>query len=245
MEEIKKENIPLCKEIENLGNKYKKYESEYLLLLDKTKYSILRVDGNAFHTYTKKFNKPFDEKIANAMIYATKEWIKKFNGIIGYTQSDEATIVLPRYDKESLSELPFSGKVNKLITLSSSYFTLMFNKFMKTTDSSPIFDCRIFQVETKEDVLECLRWRHLDSYRNGITCLARSIVGHKVLEKLGTKQRQEIIKNKDDFVIYKNHHVLHGTFILKQLNANKKRYIDFVFGEDFLIPTITIDKIGI
>lgn len=249
-----KRNIPdnivtLAEELDNLGSKYKFEEKKYVEYVDKTKWTVLRVDGRAFHTFTKKYNKPIDERIMNAMVSATKDWIKEFNGLIGYTQSDESTVILPRYEKDSLSELPYGGRVSKLVSLSASYFTLMFNKYMGDSQWKAMFDCRIFQVDSEDDVVGVLRWRQLDGYRNGITSLAASKRSNKELEKLGTKQRQDIVREYQEFDKYKAHHILHGTFVKKNEvvldnETKRKKYNTYVLGSDFKITTPTFEWIN-
>lgn len=59
-------------------------------------YPVVRVDGHCFSKFTKRFTKPYDMRIVDAMNAATMALVQEFHAIIGYTQSDEITIVLPQ-----------------------------------------------------------------------------------------------------------------------------------------------------
>ena len=54
----------------------------------------IRIDGKAFHTFTRGFQKPFDEVLGNAMIRTMKYLCENIQGCkLGYTQSDEITLL--------------------------------------------------------------------------------------------------------------------------------------------------------
>ena len=58
----------------------------------------IRIDGKAFHTFTKGFKKPFDEVLVAAMQNTMKYLCENIQGaVFGYCQSDEITIVLQDY----------------------------------------------------------------------------------------------------------------------------------------------------
>lgn len=46
--------------MKNLGDRMKRYENSYRFYLPNRTYTIIRVDGKAFHTYTKGLNRPYD-----------------------------------------------------------------------------------------------------------------------------------------------------------------------------------------
>lgn len=89
---------------------------------------IIRLDGKAFHTFTKGFQKPFDEVLIKTMQETTKYLCENIQGcVLGYTQSDEITLVLVDY-KNLNSEAWFDYEVQKMCSISASMATMAFNK---------------------------------------------------------------------------------------------------------------------
>ena len=89
----------------------------------------IRIDGKAFHTFTKGFHKPFDDILIKTMQETTKYLCENIQGcVLGYTQSDEITIILVDYQKLTSSAW-FDYEVQKLCSISASMATMAFNKF--------------------------------------------------------------------------------------------------------------------
>ena len=89
---------------------------------------ILRIDGKAFHSFTKSFKKPFDEILINSMQETMKYLCENIQGcVLGYTQSDEISLLLVDYKKLNSSAW-FDYEVQKLCSVSASMATLAFNK---------------------------------------------------------------------------------------------------------------------
>jgi tRNA(His) 5'-end guanylyltransferase len=210
--------MSLHTEIDMLGDKFKCKEKEFVHVLNPNKYTIVRVDGNCFSTFTKSFQKPCDPVLTESMVYACGEWLKKFNGVCVYTQSDEATLIIDKIPAESRSALPFNGVAGKIMTLSSSLFSSMFNEHLAAQGVKKppaIFDARVFQVDTDVDVMEVIRWRQLDCFRNGVSALARSLFSNKELLNKSVSQMLKMI-DTDTLTEYKTSHLLHGTFVKKE-----------------------------
>lgn len=50
---------------------------------------IIRIDGKAFHTFTRRFKRPFDDVLIKTMQETTKYLCENIQGyVLGYTQSD-------------------------------------------------------------------------------------------------------------------------------------------------------------
>ena len=62
---------------------------------------IIRLDGNNFHNWTKGLDRPFDKKLNELMVETTKYLVKETNDIVGYTQSDEITLIIYSDNKKS------------------------------------------------------------------------------------------------------------------------------------------------
>jgi tRNA(His) 5'-end guanylyltransferase len=89
---------------------------------------MIRIDGKAFHTFTRGFQKPFDEVLIKTMQETTKYLCENIQGcVLGYTQSDEITLVLVDYKKLN-SAAWFDYEVQKMCSIAASMATMIFNK---------------------------------------------------------------------------------------------------------------------
>ena len=89
----------------------------------------IRIDGKAFHTFTRGFEKPFDEVLGGAMRETMKYLCENIQGcVLGYTQSDEITLILVDY-KRLNSDAWFDYEVQKMCSIAASMATMAFNKF--------------------------------------------------------------------------------------------------------------------
>ena len=95
----------------------------------------IRIDGKAFHTFTRGFRKPFDHILIKTMQETTKYLCENIQGcVLGYTQSDEITLILVDYQKLTSSAW-FDYEVQKICSISASMATMAFNRvFVKNVD---------------------------------------------------------------------------------------------------------------
>lgn len=114
---------------DDLGNRMKTFYEQ----IPKTKLMrrtpvIIRIDGKAFHTFTRGFKRPFDEVLIKTMQETTKYLCENIQGcVLGYTQSDEITLVLIDYQKFETSAW-FDYEIQKMCSISASMATMAFNK---------------------------------------------------------------------------------------------------------------------
>ena len=81
--------------IKTLSDKMKDYELVSDYRLTKGTPVIVRIDGKAFHTYTKGLDKPFDNILSEAMNYVCRKLVETVQGCkFAYTQSDEISLLL-------------------------------------------------------------------------------------------------------------------------------------------------------
>jgi len=114
---------------DSLGDRMKGYEAVSKTSLMKRTPAIIRIDGKAFHTFTRGFKKPFDEVLVKAMQETTKYLCEHIQGCVyGYTQSDEITLILCDYQTLTTSGW-FDYEVQKLCSISASMATMAFNRF--------------------------------------------------------------------------------------------------------------------
>ena len=195
---------------DNLGDRMKLFEQVSRYMLPTKIPVIIRLDGKAFHTFTKQFKKPFDEQLINAMQETTKYLVENIQGcVMGYTQSDEITLIL----LDTLSEKTeswFNNNLQKMVSVSASMCTAYFNKVLNH-DTLALFDSRAFQIPL-EDVPNNLVWRSRDCYKNAISSVAQCFYSHKQLQNKSTLERLVMIKDKYNFKDYE----LYGTLFYKK-----------------------------
>lgn len=166
------------------------YESTSQLSLVRRIPVIIRIDGHNFKSLTKHFDKPFDTKFRAAMRSTTHELVRQFQGaVFAYTQSDEISILLKDYTHLD-TQAAYKNNLQKLVSLSASYATMFFNKYMDGYGYPATFDSRAFNIP-KEEVVNYFYWRQLDCKRNAIAMIGRAIAGKKSIKGLNIK---EIIK---------------------------------------------------
>lgn len=176
-----------------LGNRMKMYESQTKnLLLNRTPV-IIRLDGKAFHTFTRGLDKPFDESFVKIMQETMLYLCKNIqNCVFGYTQSDEITLVLVDYEKIN-TDTWFGNEVQKIVSISASMATLKFNELSyniwENKRFKAMFDSRAFNVP-KEEVCNNILWRQQDASRNSVNSLAQSLYTHKQLQGIKCKDLQ-------------------------------------------------------
>jgi tRNA(His) 5'-end guanylyltransferase len=89
----------------------------------------IRIDGRSFHSFTKNFDRPFDDILIKSMQETTKYLCENIQGcVLGYTQSDEITLILVDYKTLDTSAF-FDYEVQKVVSISASMATMAFNKF--------------------------------------------------------------------------------------------------------------------
>lgn len=114
---------------DSLGDRMKNnYENRAKTYLLRRTPVIIRLDGKAFHTFTRGFAKPFDARLMRVMQETTLELCKNIQGcVFGYTQSDEITLVLVDYNALD-TDAWFDYSVEKMCSVAASMCTLYFNR---------------------------------------------------------------------------------------------------------------------
>ena len=127
---------------DNLGKRMKEfYEQVPKTRLVRRMPVAIRIDGKAFHTFTRGFQKPFDKVLMQSMQETTKYLCENVQGcVFGYTQSDEITLILVDY-KELDTSAWFDYEVQKLCSISASMATMAFNKFFERNAENYIQNC--------------------------------------------------------------------------------------------------------
>ena len=113
---------------DSLGDRMKSYEGISRIYLTKRMPVIIRIDGKAFHSFTKGFRRPFDEILIKAMQETAKYLCKNIMGCkIAYTQSDEISLLLEDYERVETQPW-FENNLQKIVSVSASMATMAFNR---------------------------------------------------------------------------------------------------------------------
>ena len=153
----------------------------------------VRLDGKAFHSYTRGFARPYDMRVVEAMQETTKYLVHQTKAVIGYTQSDEISLIL--YSNNYLSQTFFDRKIFKLTSVLASMCTYKFNEF-KLRPEPAFFDCRVWNTPTQLEAVNTLIWREQDATRNSISSAAQSVYSHKELLGKSCAEMQEMLFQK-------------------------------------------------
>jgi tRNA(His) guanylyltransferase len=195
----------------SLSDRMKDYESCYGFKVPNRSLMVVRLDGVGFSKYTKNFKKPFDDLLSDVMDATTVELCKTFNPVMGYTQSDEISLVFTTTDNID-SELIYDGKVQKICSIMAGKATAVFNKNMvqmlanfkyadmdvlakiktgKFVELDAFFDARVFVLPEMTEVYNYLTWRQQDCTRNSVSMAASAYFSHQSLEGVKSADKQE------------------------------------------------------
>lgn len=201
----------------DLAKRMKEYEDANKVYLTRRTPVMIRLDGNAFHTFTRGFVRPFDDIMVEAMQRTMKYLCENISGcVLGYTQSDEITLLL--IDYKSATQGAWFGYVKRKVeTISASMATMAFNNAFSevlrekmeeemskcNTDEEKValasyfmkyrrkcgramFDSRAFNIPEFEVINEFI-WRQNDCTRNSVRSVGYANFSHNKLKDVSTK----------------------------------------------------------
>lgn len=185
----------------SLGDRMKFFEQqECNRILMPTLPTLARIDGRSFHTFTKGMKRPFDETMHAMMVDTTKYLVKHTQANIGYTQSDEITLMW--YNPDPKSQIFFNGKLIKMVSALSAMASVAFNQlvndwYTEHAHKLPTFDARVWQVPNINEAQNVFLWRERDCTKNSISMAAQSMFSHKQLHgKHGNQMLDMMITEK-------------------------------------------------
>lgn len=193
----------------SLGDRMKTYERVAQGSVIRRTPVIIRLDGKAFHTWTKQL-KHFDASLLkspfsflmNRLMRATTESLMSEiqNAVFAYSQSDEISILLNDWKTLSTDQW-FNAKIQKMVSVAASIATRAFNEEVFTYNienelvgglSSALFDARIFNLPADE-VVNYFVWREQDASRNSVNMLGQYHFSHKSLQGKNVSQVQDML----------------------------------------------------
>lgn len=207
----------------SLGDRMKNnYENVNRFYLTRRIPVIIRMDMKAGHTFTRGMKKPFDDIFVKTMQDTMKYLCENIQGcVIGYTQSDEISLVLTDY-AELTTDAWFGNNLQKMCSVSASMATLAFNKafndnivkyidnrldagcdvtddlaeytkiLINARNKCAMFDSRVFTIP-KEEVCNYMIWRQQDCTRNSIQSVGQANFSQKELHGKSCNNIQDML----------------------------------------------------
>lgn len=207
---------------DQFGDRMKKYEELATNAVFMPRLPVVcRLDGRGFSRWTKGLQKPYDVRMSRLMIAVTKLLVRETSARVGYTQSDEITLVMV---PEEGQDLYFGARIAKVLSVSASaatqYFTQLLPDFIpekvpsathaencdflngndcnckmweKLLSRAPMFDARAFAVPDLDEAANAVLWREQDATRNSINGAAHEQFGHSALKGKKSTEKMEML----------------------------------------------------
>lgn len=183
--------------IDSFGERMKQYEqAEAGRCLMPRLPVIARLDGRGFHRWTEDLERPYDQRLSDLMTDSTKHLVEQTGARIGYTQSDEISLVF-HSDSETDWSIFFDGKIHKMASILASMLTAYFNhvceRHFRAERALAMFDCRVWNVPSKVEAVNAVLWREHDATKNSISMAAQAKFKHAELQGKNGSEMQEML----------------------------------------------------
>lgn len=203
----------------DIAIRMKKYEEKNRYYLKRKMPVIIRLDMRAGHSFTKGFERPFDEIFTKSMQETAKYLCENIqNCKLSYQQSDEITLLLVDYDDPRTDSF-FKYRIDKLCSITASMATMAFNKVFhnnvgdyctytyETEDDShsdyeytlslaankgAMFDARCFNLP-QDEVTNNFYWRQLDAMRNSAQMVGQANFSYRELQHKSCKDIKDML----------------------------------------------------
>jgi tRNA(His) 5'-end guanylyltransferase len=200
---------------DDLGDRMKQhYENRTRCFLPRRTFTVIRVDGKAFHTFTHSLDRPFDAGLMEDMDKTATALCAEIAGsAFAFIQSDEISLLLTDFDSPG-TEAWFDGNLQKIVSISASIATAAFNRARlerRVLEAKALFagqeiapellletppahfDSRAFTIPDPTEVENYFLWRQQDASRNSISMAAQSVCSHHELQGKSSDELQEIL----------------------------------------------------
>jgi tRNA(His) guanylyltransferase len=180
----------------SLDIRMKTYEQTGNTPLTPTLPILARLDGKCFHSFTRGLERPFDESLHALMVATTKHLVTNTCARIGYTQSDEITLLWQAdgFDGETFMGGDRSKMISLLAAMTSTHFTYWLGEFIPSkAERIALFDCRVWNVPDRTEAVNCFVWRELDCTRNSIQSAGQAHFSPKQLHGVSCDDIQEML----------------------------------------------------
>lgn len=242
------------KQRDTLGDRMKRYENVTRLQLPPRTFTLIRVDGRAFHTWTRGLRKPYDEVLMNIMDKTAIALCEEIAGAqFAYVQSDEISILAVDF-LEIGTQAWFDGLVQKWCSVAAAIATMTFNAgvvdenieydraleeggpgegvaYLESVkgyvgQKGPIatFDARVWTIPDHVEVENYFVWRQQDAVRNSIMMLARAHASHKQLHGKNQPAQHDLIHAAGDNWAKHSARFKHGGIIRRKAETPELVY---------------------
>lgn len=221
---------------DSLGDRMKKYEDASRLYLPRRLPVIIRLDGKAFHTWTRGLPRPYCASLMDAMDKVAKHLCEQVQNVaMAYVQSDEISLLLVDY-KDIKTTSWFDSNIQKMASVSaglaSSKLTALSPTIfggLRDSVKEAVFDARVFVLPPGE-VNNYFIWRQQDWNRNSLAMLAQSLYSHKELQGKGRAEQHELCFQKGHNWAALSSHIKDGRVVVKR-EIERDYSTEFVPGE--------------
>jgi tRNA(His) 5'-end guanylyltransferase len=181
---------------DDLGRRMKNdYEDALRIFLPRRTFVVVRIDGRAFHRFTRDLERPYCRALADALDTAALALCQEMIGCrFAYGQSDEYSFLLTDFERED-SALWFDGNMQKIVSVSASFFTGAFNRAFEAKQPAA-FDSRVMVISQRAEVARYFLWRQWDASANSLNMLASAHFAHAELANRSTAEKHEMLHTK-------------------------------------------------
>lgn len=160
---------------------------------------LARIDGRAFHAFTRGMKRPFDDQFVYCMTATTRFLVQETNACMGYTQSDEITLAW--HSTNIKSQVWFDGRIHKMVSQLAAQATLEFNEQAQRwlpdfSHRRPTFDARVWTVPNRTEGANAFLWREWDATKNSVSMAADALYSHNELHGKNGAEKQDMLMAK-------------------------------------------------
>jgi len=197
---------------------------------------MARLDGRSFHTFTRGLARPYDIRMSQLMFDTTKFLIEQTHAKLGYTQSDEISLYWNNTPENIDSTYMFDGKYQKLCSVLSGLASAFFSKYLASyieekANEIAVFDCRVWNVDTIQDVHANFLWRQGDAIKNSISMAAQAHFSHTALQGVGSEAKKKMLREAGNPWELQPGFFRHGTFLKRST-----KMVDLTMEQALKIP---------
>jgi tRNA(His) 5'-end guanylyltransferase len=225
---------------DDIGHRFKDYESCWDFKLPKKLPMVIRVDGKCFHGL--KLTKPFDSNFFEFMSEVTLKLCSQIQGaMFAYHQSDEISIIV-RDDQSLNTEAWLDKRLSKIVSISAAIASSYFNESYSKYYGIQLFDSRAFCLPTLDEVCNYLIWRQKDAERNSINMLAQSLYSHAELQGKSNNDMIDLCRAKGHPWEEIPTHFKRGAIVKPILIKHYEEIYRKVWIKDYQCPIFTEDR---
>jgi len=181
-----------------------------------------RIDGKRFSKFTAGLARPYDERLSRLMIDVTCYLVEHTAARVGYTQSDEISLL---FCAETFDQQVFlDGRVQKMTSILASmatarFATLLGERIPERAGHLALFDARVWNLPNRDEAANVFLWREQDAAKNSIAMAARHYYPHAALDGKDGPAMHELLfqqgVNWNDYPAF----FKRGTFVQRRTSA--------------------------